>query len=52
MRYFILQIEWSQTDKEYKIVRAATKEAAIARFKYENGPRYVTCFGSVDQITE
>ena len=52
MRYFILRIEWSQTDHEYKVVYAATKEEAIAKFKYPNGPRYVTCYGSVDKITK
>ena len=52
MRYYILDIEWSQTDREYKIVRAESREAALARFKYENGPRYVTCLGSVDKITD
>lgn len=52
MRYFILTIEWSQTDKEYRVVYAASKEAAVAKFKYENGPRYVTCLGSVDNITK
>lgn len=51
MRYYILHIEWSQTDSEYKVVQAASKEAAIARFEYDHGPRYVTCLGSVDQIT-
>ena len=52
MRYYIIQIEWSQTDHEMKIVQAPSKEAAIAHFTYANGPRYVSCYGSVESISK
>lgn len=51
MLYYIIRIDWSQTDSEMRIVRAPSKEAAMAHFKYENGPRYVTCYGAVESIT-
>lgn len=52
MLYYIIHIEWSQTDHEMRIVQAPSQEAAIAYFKYENGPRYVTCYGSTDKIVK
>lgn len=50
MKYFIIRIEWSQTDSELKIVRASSKEEAVKRYTYPNGPRYVSYYGSVDKI--
>lgn len=50
MKYFVIRIEWSQTDTEYKVVQASSKEKAINHFKYPNGPRYVTCYGETDKI--
>lgn len=50
MLYWILLLEWSQTDKEFVIVKAETKEQAMAKFKYANGPKYVSCYGSTDKI--
>lgn len=50
MKYWIIRIEWSQTDHEFAIVKAATQEEALARFSRPNGPRYVSCYGSVDKI--
>ena len=51
MLYYIIRIEWSQTDHEMRIVQAPSREAAIAHFTYENGPRYVSCYGSVEKIS-
>ena len=50
MMYYILQLDWSQTDKDMVIVQANSKEEAIARFKYANGPRYVNYYGCTDKI--
>ncbi len=50
-KYWILRIEWSQTDHEYKIVHTDSAKSAIAKYTYPNGPRYVTCYGSVDEIS-
>jgi hypothetical protein len=52
MLYYIIRIEWSQTDSEMRIVQSPSKEAAIAHFTYPNGPRYVTCYGSTDKISK
>jgi hypothetical protein len=52
MLYYIIRIDWSQTDSEMRIVQAPSKEAAIAHFTYPNGPRYVTCYGSTDKISK
>jgi hypothetical protein len=52
MLYYIIKIEWSQTDHEMCIVQAPSREAALALFKSENGPRYVSCYGEVEKITK
>jgi len=50
LKFYVICIEWSQTDHEIKIVQAASREAAIAHFKYPNGPSYVSCYGNTDKI--
>jgi hypothetical protein len=50
MLYWIIKLEWSQTDSEFVIVKAATKKQAIAKFKYDRGPKYVSCYGFTDKI--
>lgn len=52
MMYYILKLEWSQTDHDMVIVQAKSKEEAINTYKYENGPRYVSCYGSTDKIVK
>lgn len=50
MKYWILRLDWSQTEHEYVIVHAKTQALAESRYTYVNGPRYVTCYGSTDKI--
>lgn len=54
LKYYIFQIEWSQTDHEMRIVQAESREAAEQFLKRngENGPRYVSYYGAVDSITK
>ena len=52
LKYYIFQIEWSQTDHEMRIVQAESREAAEKFLKSNgtNGPRYVSYYGQVDSI--
>lgn len=50
MLYWILLLEWSQTDREFVIVKAKTQAEAMAKFKYDRGPQYVSCYGSTSKI--
>ncbi len=54
MKYFIFNIEWSQTDQEMVIVKAESREAAEAHLKRHKdlGPRYVSFYGVQDKIIE
>jgi hypothetical protein len=49
MKFYILRVEWSQTDSEFRVVQAPSQAVAMARFtsltKYS-----VTCYGEVDTI--
>ncbi len=52
MKYFIFKIEWSQTEDEFVIIEAKSREDAekYLRRNGSNGPRYVTCYGQTCQI--
>lgn len=40
MKYFVLQLDWSQTDRDYMIVKASSREKALLANK--SNARYVT----------
>jgi hypothetical protein len=50
--YYVVRLEWSWTDRETKIVKASSEQAAKDYFTYENGPRYVSVIGSSNQIVD
>ena len=54
MKYYIFNIEWSQTDQEMVIVKAESREKAEAYLKRHKdlGPRYVSYYGVQDKIIE
>src|SRR6478736_9462800 len=48
-KYFHVQLEWSQTEKEEILVIAESKEDAIAKVRatwpdQSRGPKYVNCY--------
>jgi len=49
MKYFIVRLQDSQTEWEYRIVKAINKEAVQQYFKHI---RYVDVYTSVDNILE
>lgn len=53
-KYFIFRIEWSQSDYDMRVIKASTQAEAEAYLKRhgDHGPRYVTCYGSTDNIIE
>jgi hypothetical protein len=53
-KYYIFQIDWSQTDQEMVIVKAESREKAEAFLKRHKdlGPRYVSYYGEQDKIVE
>lgn len=50
MKYYIIKLQWSQTDHKYCIFRAESKEAALKMNK--SNARYVSVIGETDKIWE
>ena len=49
MKFYIIRVEWSQTDSEFRIVQAPNERMALARWIHRT-PFAVTCYGEVDSI--
>ena len=54
MSYFIFKCEWSQTDSEFVVVQATSREEAEKHLRRNgnNGPRYITFYQQVDSILD
>lgn len=51
--YFVIEIEWSATDKSVVIVKAATKEKALHYVKTSHpSARYISVIREAEVLTE
>ncbi len=51
MKAYIFRLDWSATDSDMLVVRAANRAAAEAYAK-SRGARYVHFYGEVDRVCE